>query len=124
VKFVFVFFAKNIEFMCYYYLLVMNFSVYSLQAAVFADELKLTPSVIADYGFGTCETEDDLVNMFGVYADIIKSRECNVLDLHKACVANKLADFIDAEYKKSQVAPNVYCKWFNANRSKFSNLYG
>ncbi len=99
----------------------MSYSVYNLQEACFKDDFSyITNSVIADYGFKNCKNDEEYSNLLGLYQGIIKCIGCDVEELHKACVNNKLKEFIKKIHGKHQ---SGYYKWFLKNESIVQNFY-
>ncbi|KAL8676912.1 MAG: hypothetical protein Q9186_006609 [Xanthomendoza sp. 1 TL-2023] len=54
-------------------------------------DLTPCPSVIADYGFHNCATDEETCTLMEIYKEVL--RTANPLDLHQACVAGELFRF-------------------------------
>ncbi|KAJ8522336.1 hypothetical protein ONZ45_g1119 [Pleurotus djamor] len=82
---------------------LMNKSVWNLKSFVFGtDDSELRPvnSVWADYGFMNCTTDDERLELKSLYKAVL--RKGAPLELHKACLAGKIYDYVGGYYDVSR----------------------
>lgn len=81
-----------------------NFSVWDLKQLIVADEVegeqaRIIPSVTVDYGFMNCKSQDEVLNLKGVYTAYFRRIDANPPDLHQACIKRKLYEYISGLVK-------------------------
>jgi len=85
-----------------------------------------TMSCYKDYGFANCKDEHEEASLMSVYVGLIKLLECDIDDVHEACITGKLADLIVKEYVTARPDPTTrggYFPWFEANQAIVNNQY-
>ncbi|GBB83753.1 hypothetical protein RclHR1_10420005 [Rhizophagus clarus] len=87
-------------------------SVYHLKQYALSDSAVLQPSVDVDYGFVNCRTEDERRQLKHIYRKLIKTPQFETQDLHEACLAGKIFDYVKSilpnEMLKSDFFKNPY----------------
>mmetsp|Transcript_1166 Transcript_1166/g.1597 ORF Transcript_1166/g.1597 Transcript_1166/m.1597 type:complete len:127 (-) Transcript_1166:56-436(-) len=91
--------------------------------ACWKDEIDFPMSTFVAY-FGNCKDEKSIQHLFAVYQWIINcSRNFQKKELHQACRANKLADYINKQYKGiPEDSLVVYYKWFRNHQRVVKNF--
>ena len=84
-------------------------SVYYLKQYVLSESVDLKSSVKVDYGFENCRTENEIRKLKNMYRKLIKASQFDPRDLHNACMAGKIFDYV------SSILPNEV---LNANLLK------
>jgi hypothetical protein len=79
------------------------------------DHIPSKDSVIFDYGFINCKTEDEKSNLLSIYTCLIKYIKCSIDDLHDACISGTLKKFIISQYGKVTGNKGYYYEWFLEN---------
>jgi hypothetical protein len=87
-------------------------SVYLLKQYVLSESVGLKPPVMADYGFMNCRTEDEKRQLKQMYKKLVKSPQFDPRNLHKACVAGKIFNYVRSiipnEVLKPKLLKNLY----------------
>jgi hypothetical protein len=87
-------------------------SVYYLKQYALSESAKLQSSVDVDYGFMNCRTEDEKRQLKHIYRKLIKTSQFDPQDLHEACIAGKIFDYVRSilpnEELKSDLFKNPY----------------
>jgi hypothetical protein len=71
-------------------------SVYSLKQYALSESSDFQPPlpVKVDYGFINCRTKDEIRQLKHIYKKLIKTPRFDPRDLHKACVAGKIFNYV------------------------------
>ncbi|CAG8616088.1 3980_t:CDS:1 [Funneliformis mosseae] len=87
-------------------------SVYYLKQYVLSESVGLQNSVWADYGFMNCRTENETRQLKQMYKKLIKTPQFDPRDLHKACLAGKIFNYVRSilpnEELKADLLRNLY----------------
>ncbi|RIA80046.1 hypothetical protein C1645_793327 [Glomus cerebriforme] len=87
-------------------------SVYLLKQYVLSDSVSLLPPVYADYGFMNCRTEDEKRQLKQMFRKLIKTPQFDLQDLHRACLAGKIFNYVKSilpnEVVKANLLKNLY----------------
>ncbi|CAB5357531.1 unnamed protein product [Rhizophagus irregularis] len=87
-------------------------SVYYLKQYALSESAELQPSVDVDYGFMNCSTEDEKSQLKHIYRKLIKTPRFDPRDLHEACLAGKIFDYVKSilpdEVLKAELFKNPY----------------
>ncbi|RHZ45260.1 hypothetical protein Glove_682g42 [Diversispora epigaea] len=82
-------------------------SVYYLKQCVLSESVSLESSVIVDYGFMNCRTEDEIKQLRNMYKKLFKTPRFDLQDLHKACMAGKIFNYIRSILPSEVVNANL-----------------
>ncbi|CAB4435163.1 unnamed protein product [Rhizophagus irregularis] len=89
-----------------------NKSVYDLKQYALSESARLVPPVYVDYGFINCRTEDEKRQLKHIYRKLIKTPRFDPRDLHEACLAGKIFDYVKSilpdEVLKAELFKNPY----------------
>lgn len=55
-----------------------------------------------DYGFGNCQTFEEVCILMEIYKRLLQHRDVDPLELHKACLAGKLFAFAQKYHKMEE----------------------
>jgi hypothetical protein len=83
-------------------------SVYYLKQYALSESVDLLRSVNADYGFVNCRTEDEKRRLKNIYRKLIKNPQFDPRDLHEACLAGKIFDYVKSILPNESLKVNLF----------------
>ncbi|KAF9016132.1 hypothetical protein BDZ89DRAFT_1166419 [Hymenopellis radicata] len=94
----------------------MNHSVWDLKRSVIGTDVPPVRSVVADYGFMNCRTQDDREALADVYRAAFGHKDMDEVELHQACLRGETLDYVKRfvplkpldERKMRKLMQNVY----------------
>ncbi|GBC04566.1 hypothetical protein RclHR1_05740008 [Rhizophagus clarus] len=86
----------------------MKKSVYNLKQYALSDAVDLPRPVNVDYGFMNCSTEDERRQLKNIYRKLIKNPRFDPQDLHEACIAGKIFDYVRSILPNEALKANLF----------------
>ncbi|KAG8919626.1 hypothetical protein FRC02_001521 [Tulasnella sp. 418] len=93
-------------------------SVEDLARAAYSDMFPGAIGVYFDYGVINTKTDAEAVYLLGTYQGLIKNLQCDLDELHEACIENRLAEFVQQEFTTKlpdKATRGGYYPWFEQN---------
>jgi len=78
---------------------VSHTSVWSLKQYVMAEKIRLVPSIIVDYGFLNCKSEEEHKKLKKVYKAFFDLDHADPIGLHDAAMEGKLFEYVGGSVK-------------------------
>ncbi|KAF9007804.1 hypothetical protein BDZ89DRAFT_1079239 [Hymenopellis radicata] len=94
----------------------MNYSVWDLKCSILGTDVPPVRSVVADYGFMNCRTQDDREALADVYRAAFGHKDMDEVELHRACLRGETLEYVKRfvplkpldERKMRKLMQNVY----------------
>ncbi|KAK3838951.1 MAG: hypothetical protein J3R72DRAFT_492831 [Linnemannia gamsii] len=90
-------------------------TVFNLMRCAYSDDFAdMSKELKASYGFEKCQTQQEWVNLFGLYQGLIKHLGCDINELDRAFCENKVPEFVVSKFFNDTRPENCgeYFKWF------------